>query len=155
MDLKEELRAEQVRHLNLSKFCLVPLGTSVQDTVALMRQKGVSVCLIADGEKLAGILTDRDVLRRVAPHPNVWQRPIQEVMTADPVTISPDMSAAEAVWLMDERHVRDLPAVDSSGRIAGNMTHQSVITFLAGRYPTEILNLPPEPGQFPDQVEGG
>jgi hypothetical protein len=56
---------------------------------------------------------------------------------------------------MDANHFRNLPAVDADGTIVGNMTHQSIINYLAARYPIEVLNQPPRPDQFPSKAEGG
>ena len=120
-----------------------------------MRGENVNVSLIMEHGTLVGILTDRDVLRRVAGQKEVWGQPINTIMTPNPITIDPTASAADALWLMDEKRIRNLPAVDGSGKVVGNMTHQAIINYLAARYPTEILNLPPDPDQIADQAEGG
>jgi CBS domain-containing protein len=155
MDLKEDLLTEQVSHLDLTGFCQAEIGFTIRTVVEKMRQENVNVCLVMDQGNLAGILTDRDVLRRVADHKDVWEKPVSSIMTANPITIDQAASAADALWLMDEKRIRNLPAVDGSGKVVGNMTHQAIINYLAARYPTEILNLPPNPNQFPEQVEGG
>lgn len=155
MDLKEDLRTEQVNHMDLTSFCFAESGSTIRQVVEDMRQKNVNVCLIVKEDDLVGILTDRDVLRHVPGHNEIWDKPINSIMTPDPITIDPTASAADALWLMDQNKIRNLPAVDSSGKVVGNMTHQAIINYLAGRYPTEIINLPPNPNQFPDQVEGG
>jgi len=155
MSLETELQTEQVSHLNLSGFCQVTSDTSVKEVLAQMRENGHDVCLIVDADKLLGIFTDRDVLRRVTAAPETWDEPVRAVMTPDPVTIRPESSAAEALWLMDNNHFRNLPVMDHDGKLVGNMTHHAIIEYLASRYPVEILNLPPRPGRFPRRVEGG
>jgi CBS domain-containing protein len=155
MDLKEDLRTEQVNHMDLSGFCFVESGSKIRQVVENMRQENVNVCLVVEQGALLGILTDRDELRKVSCKNEVWDKPINSIMTQNPITIDPSASAADALWLMDEKRIRNLPAVDESGKVVGNMTHQAIINYLAARYPTEILNLPPNPNQFPDQVEGG
>jgi CBS domain-containing protein len=155
VSLKEELKSEDVMYLDSQAFCLAPVGTLVSDVVAQMRAEQATVCLVNRGQELAGIFTVRDVLRRVAPDPESWDRPIETVMSPEPVTICPDASVAEALWLMDEKGIRDLPIVDAGGVISGNMTYSSFLEYLAARYPTEILNLPPRPDHFADQVDGG
>jgi CBS domain-containing protein len=155
MSLEEELQTERVSHLDLSGFCQVASGTSVRDTLAQMRQEGRNVCLVTEEEELIGVFTDRDVLRKVAVASETWDRPIDEVMTRDPVAVKPDSSAAEALWLMDDESFRNLPVVSEDGTISGNMTHRAVIQYLAARYPVEVLNRPPQPDRFPRQAEGG
>jgi CBS domain-containing protein len=155
MNLKEDLRTEQVTHLDLTGFCQVETGFTVRAVVEKMRQENVNVCLVMDQGNLVGILTDRDVLRRVADRREVWEKPVSSVMTPNPITIDQSASAADALWLMDEKRIRNLPAVDRTGKVVGNMTHQAIINYLAARYPIEILNLPPDPDQIPEQVDGG
>lgn len=155
MSLKQELMNERVAHLDLSKFCQVPSGTAVRAALAEMQQSKTNVCLVTNNNNLIGILTERDVLTKVATTPENLNIAIDEIMTADPITVTPDIAAAEALWLMDEKMFRNLPVVDESGKIIGSMTHQAVISFLAARYPIEVINRPPRPDQFPRKQEGG
>lgn len=155
MSLKEELISERVSHLDLSKFCQIASGTAVRATLAHMRQKQTNVCLITSDGHLTGILTERDVLTKVAATPENLDVSVDDIMTPHPITVTPDTSAADALWLMDDKKFRNLPVVDANGQIVGNMTHQAVISFLAARYPVEVLNRPPRPDQFPRKQEGG
>ena len=169
MDLQTDLKTEHVSHLVVSSFSQVPVGTSIRDTLAQMRADRQVVCLVIDdgaaaaGEKsddgsqtqLVGIFTERDVMRKVIDAPGMLDRPVDEVMTPNPITIGPDASAADALRLMDENHFRNLPIVDKDGRLLGNMTHQAIIQYLADRYPVEVLNRPIDPELFPRRAEGG
>jgi len=155
MTLKEELNSEQVIHLDLSGFCEVDSGTSISETLAEFRRQGHNVCLVKKEGKLVGIVTDRDVSRRIVGGQLPLNSPVDEVMTPDPITIPPQMSAADAIWLMDRKMVRNLPVVRETGEIAGTMTYQAIIRYLANRYPTIVLNLPPRPGHYATKAEGG
>jgi CBS domain-containing protein len=155
MSLEQELKSEQVTHLDLSGFCLVAVGTAVQDALAQMRHQKVNVCMVTAADRLAGIFTDRDALSRVAPHAELLTQPIETVMTADPITVGPETSAAAALWLMDAKGIRNLPVVGEDGRILGAMTYQAVIKYLAARYPIDVQNRPSRPEQFPRRREGG
>lgn len=155
MSLKEELMNERVSHLDLSGFCQIASGTAVRDALTAMRQNKTNVCLVTRDGSLTGIFTERDVLTKVATTPEKLDVPVDDIMTANPITVAPDSSAADALWLMDEKKFRNLPVVSQSGQILGNMTHQAVISYLAARYPVEVLNRPPRPDQFPQKQEGG
>ncbi len=155
MSLKEELESEQVRHLDLSRYCLVASGMTVRETLAQMRAEEGRTALITRDGTLVGIFTDRDVLRRVAMSPETLDGPVDAVMTAGPITVAPDTSAAAALWLMDDKHFRNLPVVDGQGHILGDMTYAAIIHYLAARYPIEVQNLPPRPQQYPSKPEGG
>lgn len=155
MSLENELRSERVSHLRLSGFAAVPTGTNVRDALAQMRAERKTVCLITRDGNLAGIFTERDVLRKVVDKPGALDGPIDGVMTPDPISVGPDTSAAVALGLMDKHGIRNLPVLDASGQIVGSMTHMAVIDWLAGRYPVEVLNRPPDPERFPRKAEGG
>lgn len=155
MSLEQELQSEQVAHLDLSGFCRMAAGTKVRDVLAQMRQEGHNVCLVTSSDKLVGILTDRDILRKVVADPETLEAAVDDVMTSDPVTIEPQTTAIEALTLMDEHRFRNLPVISEKGEIVGDMTHQAFIHFLAARYPVEVLNRPPRADQFPRKQEGG
>ena len=171
MNLQTDLKSEHISHLVVSGFAQVPLGTSVRDTLATMRADRRVVCLVVeegaaagagDGQqedsrqaRLVGIFTERDVMRKVIDVPGMLEKPVDEVMTTDPITIGPDASAADALRLMEKNHFRNLPIVDGDGRLLGIMTHQAIINYLADRYPVEVLNRPIDPERFPRRAEGG
>ena len=171
MNLQTDLKSEHISHLVVSGFAQVPLGTSVRDTLARMRADGRVVCLVVEegaatgagsGQeedsqqvRLVGIFTERDVMRKVIDVPGMLERPVDEVMSTDPITIGPDASAADGLRLMEKNQFRNLPIVDGSGRLLGIMTHQAIIDYLADRYPVEVLNRPSEPERFPRKAEGG
>jgi signal-transduction protein with cAMP-binding, CBS, and nucleotidyltransferase domain len=155
MSLKEELQSEQVGHLDLSKFTWVECSTTTRAVLDKMRQEKSRVCLVTRNGRLAGIFTERDVMRKVVPSPETLDGPIDDVMTHEPITVSPETPAAEALWLMDEHHFRNLPVVAHDGALIGNMTYATIINYLGARYPVEVLNRPPDPDQFPRKPEGG
>lgn len=155
MSLESELRSERVSHMRLSGFTAVPAGTSVRDVLGRMRSEHNTVCLITAERSLAGIFTERDVLRKVVDVAGVLDGPIDAVMTAEPISVGPETSAASALQLMEQHGIRNLPVLDAGGQIVGSMTHMAVIEWLAGRYPVEVLNRPPEPERFPRKAEGG
>ena len=82
----------------------------------------MSSLLVMDGERLAGIVTDRDLRTRVLAagvDPGVA---VTEVMTADPVTGAVDALAFEVLLEMVGRHIHHLPIVDAAGRPVGIVT---------------------------------
>jgi predicted transcriptional regulator len=153
--LKEELETEQVGHLDLNSYCLVESGATVREALGRMRDAGGRSALIIRDDRLIGIFTERDVMSRVLGVPARLDGPVDDVMTTTLVTVLPDTSAADALWLMDDHHFRNLPVVDRQGRILGDMTYAAIIQYLAARYPVEIQNRSPRPEQYPSKPEGG
>jgi CBS domain-containing protein len=86
---------------------------SVQHAAELMAKYNIGAVLVYDGQQLAGIVTDRDlVLRSTANGAVPENEPVLAVMTADPVTISATASAEEALKLMVERGIGRLCVTD-------------------------------------------
>ena len=155
MSIEHELQAEKVTTLDLSEYIVVLSSTSVRETVAKMEESGHNCAFVTRDGTLIGIFTDRDVLRRIVDRPDLWDHPIEEVMTHHPHTVNASQTAGDALDLMEKLHFRNTPVVNDSGEIVGNLTHFALIRFLAERFPEEVLNLPPEPGQFGEDRYGG
>jgi CBS domain-containing protein len=155
MSIEQDLQAEKVTALDLSEFVTVESGTSIRGTVARMRARGCNCAFITRDGRLAGIFTDRDLLRSVVDRPEIWDHGIDEVMTHDPQTIHADQTAGDALKLMEAHHFRNTPVIDDRGAIVGNLTHFAVIRYLAESFPQEVLNLPPEPDVFGEERFGG
>ncbi|MGH2379357.1 MAG: CBS domain-containing protein [Candidatus Limnocylindria bacterium] len=103
------------------------------EAATLMRQEDCGSIPIVEGTRLVGIVTDRDiVIRAVAAGKDPRTTSVSEVMSADPVVISPDTDVDEAAAVMAERQVRRLPVVED-GKLAGIL----VIGQIARREPDE------------------
>ncbi len=95
---------------------------SVRDAAGVMAREGVSSLLVMDGDRLAGILTDRDLRTRVVAAGVDPAGPVSAVMTPDPVTASVEALAFEVLLEMTSRRIHHLPLLDASGRPAGIVT---------------------------------
>ena len=155
MSIGHDMQTEKVDYLDLSEYCLVQSGTTIRETVATMRAQETNCAFIIRDDALVGIFTDRDVMRRVVDRPDIWDHPIDEVMTHDPRAAESGESVGEAVAMMDALHFRNVPIRNADGMITGNLTHFSLIRYLADNFQNEILNLPPTPDQFGKQRDGG
>jgi arabinose-5-phosphate isomerase len=98
------------------------LGATAREALVaaggLGRRPGALPVVDGDGT-LRGLLTDGDVRRQVLKDPGVMDRPLEEVMTKDPLAIRADQLAAEAWRAMNERKFNQLPVVDGAGRYLG------------------------------------
>jgi len=155
MSVEHDLHTEQVAHLDLSEYTQIESGTTVHDTVAKMRAERHNCAFITQNGKLTGLFTDRDVLRRVVDRPDLWSHPIEEVMTHHPKTIRADQPTGDALQIMNDLHFRNTPVLEEDGTIAGNLTHFSIIRYLADHFPENVYNLPPQPDHFGEEREGG
>ena len=149
-----ELRTEKARVLARPDPATATPQTALRDALAQMREHGGDALLIKDHGRVAGILTERDVLTRVFGGPVDESRPVSDFMTADPHTLSADASLLEAMQAMESGHYRNVPLVEQDGTVVGLLRQQDLIEFMAEAFPQEILNLPPRPHQLMDQPEG-
>ncbi len=80
---------------------------------------------------------------------------IDEIMTTELATLAPGDSLAAAARLMHEGGFRHLPVVNPGGAPVGTISVKRAVHFLAQHAPEAVLNLPPEPGGYPETQEGG
>lgn len=86
---------------------------------AMMRDGDMGSVPIVDGEKLIGIITDRDIVVRAVADGKTPDTPVSEVMTTEIFSVRPDAFVFEAIRLMGDRQIRRVPVVDEHGRLAG------------------------------------
>src|SRR5271165_3385684 len=101
-----------LRDLMSTKVVSISPGNSVAHAAASMVAAGVGSAVIMQGRFLAGILTERDVLRAAASGEDLGGSAVSEWMTPDPQSASPDASAEEAAQIMLLNGFRHLPVVD-------------------------------------------
>jgi len=99
-------------HMSRDLLAVAP-GDSLRDVVSRMAERNVGAVLVLDGERLAGILTERDVLRAVAGGLDLTG-PVSSRMTHNPDTIESSDSVEHAAVLMIHGGFRHLPVVDGS-----------------------------------------
>lgn len=107
------------------------LTASESDTVAyvarMMRDHGIGSVVIIEFGKIIGIITERDLVRRVlASNLDPEKIKVSEIMSKPVHTVSSDMEVSEAAQQMSERNVRRLPVVDS-GKLAGIITERDLL----------------------------
>ena len=99
---------------------ILPHTTPVQEACRHMANRRVGSALVTgEGGALIGIFTGRDAVGRVLAHGHDPKRlTLAEVMTTDPVTMTPDKTAIDALRLMWDGGFRHVPLLDG-GRIVG------------------------------------
>ncbi len=94
------------------KLEVVSPSTTVMDAVERMNLRQIGSVLVMEGDRLAGIFTERDVLTRVLPAKlDPARTPVAEVMTRKPVVIGPSTTVQEAMMVVTDTRKRHLPVV--------------------------------------------
>jgi len=104
--------------------------TSVQDAAKLMREKHISSLAVCSNGTLVGILTTRDLTARVLAEGLPDSTPVGDVMTSDPLTLTPDSLGSDILHTMLERRIGHLPVVEN-GKIKGVITQTDLTRFQA------------------------
>jgi CBS domain-containing protein len=138
--------AEQIRDVMTEDLVTLPADASVVDASREMQQRDIGDVLVVDGDRLIGMLTDRDiVLRAIAEGYDPNDTPIGDVATMDIATLSPDADLGEAVAIMREAAVRRVPVVDgerpvgivSIGDLAIEQDEGSALAEISAAEPTD------------------
>jgi CBS domain-containing protein len=91
----------------------LPADATVRAASRLMAEQGIGAVLVMEGERVRGIFSERDALRRVlAEDLDPDTTTLSDVMTRDLVTLDPDAWAVDALRLMSQVGIRHLPIVD-------------------------------------------
>jgi CBS domain-containing protein len=94
-------------------------GTSVAEILGLMADLNIGALPVAEGDRLVGIVSERDVVRHLhSQGPHVLDGPVRDIMTTELVTCAPDDAAASLARVMTDRRIRHIP-VCRDGALCG------------------------------------
>jgi CBS domain-containing protein len=119
----------RVRDVASSAVVVVGPEHTVRDAARMMAQHHVGSAVVTDAEQLAGILTERDVLKQVARGSDVDNTTVADMMTRDVVTVGPDWDLIEAAEEMARRRIRHL-VVFEGGQLLGVLSVRDVLPHL-------------------------
>ena len=142
----EALVRAHIDDLALRPHASVGIDAAMWKVVEQMKAKDRGAVVVEDGGALVGIFTERDLLNRVDHSDPLWSHLlVRDVMTPHPMVIHGDDSLSEALRKMIQGHRRHLPVVDERARVLGMLSIRDVLTFVAERFPEDLVNLPPHP----------
>jgi arabinose-5-phosphate isomerase len=113
------MRVEQLMNAG-EALPVVQLHTSMRDVIYEMSRKklGMTTVLEKDG-RLAGIITDGDLRRKMSTTPNILELTARDLMTIDPVAIPHSTMAVEALAMMEQRKITSIVVIDPDRRVEG------------------------------------
>lgn len=125
-------------------------GVTVYDALALMAEKSVGALLVIEDGALVGIVSERDYARKIVLHGRSSKDTlVEEVMTRDPITVTPGHTVDECMRIITHNRIRHLPVVDrhqvvgviSIGDLVNAIiseqahTIDQLHTYIGGKYP--------------------
>jgi len=108
----------------------VPPDMAVADAVQIMREVNIGAILVVAGDRLLGIFTERDLLRRVVgERRDPGTTAIERVMTADPLCVDDTITVGDALRMVSDQRIRHLP-VNREGRLAGIVSSRDLMDWI-------------------------
>jgi len=115
--------------------------TTVYAAIEQMCQKNIGGVLIVENDMLAGIFTERDYARKlILKGKSSKETPIRDLMTANPIAVSPQTSIEECMQIMSDKHIRHLPVIDGA-KILGMISIGDVVTHVIQEQKSIIAHL--------------
>jgi CBS domain-containing protein len=135
-----------VKDIMTKNVISIGVNNSVFEAAKLMSSNRVGCLIIMDGEVPIGIVTERDIVRRVVAKKMPLDTKVSEIMSKSLITVDPDASLKEAARLMSSNKIRRLPVLKQNRLVGivvatdfvrnlGKKTASEEILEAMGRYP--------------------
>jgi CBS domain-containing protein len=132
--------AKTVEQVMTSKVCSIDSNKPVAYAAKMMRDEDVGLAPIVEGDKLVGVLTDRDIaIKVVAEGKDPQSIPVREVASTGVVTVEPSQDLDEALRLMAQHQVRRLPVVEDGQKLVGVLAQADVALETDARRTGEVV----------------
>ena len=137
-------RQELIKDWMTKDVVVVSPDTTVPEAHRIMTEKSIRRLPVVDGKKLVGIVTRGDV-RGAEPSDattlSIWELnyllaklKLSEIMTRNPLTITPDATVMEAAQLMLDNKISGLPVLDAEGIVVGIVTESDIFRMVASAW---------------------
>jgi CBS domain-containing protein len=145
---KERRPIMDLRDIMTRNVEVVSAGASLKNAAKKMKDLDVGLIPVCDGDRLKGVLTDRDItIRATADGPSKTK--VSEVMSTDLAYCLEDQEVEEAVSVMEARQIRRLPIVNQDKRLIGIISLADIAVHVGDRdlsgETLEEISAPAEP----------
>ena len=94
------------------------LSDSIRDAAVIMRDEDTGAVPVVEDGRVVGMITDRDIVIRAIADGD-YDATIDDIVTDDVITTTPEMATSDAAALMSEHQIRRLPVCDKDGNLVG------------------------------------
>jgi len=118
----------------------IDVNDTMQDAMKLLKEHGIRMLPVMKKNRLVGIVTDRDLKQASASDATTLEVHellylltkinVKDIMTKDPITVSPDYTVEETAKVLLESKISGAPVVDDSGQIVGTITQADLFRVL-------------------------
>jgi CBS domain-containing protein len=115
--------------------------TVVRDAIAKMAEKSAGTALVMDGNKLVGIFSERDFIRKIYLKDQCGKGiKVREIMSTKLTTVKADTTLERCMEMMTEQRIRHLPVLDGD-RVVGVVSIGDIVKYMVNEKEFEIKNL--------------
>jgi CBS domain-containing protein len=116
-------------------------NTGVRDAIAKMAEKSAGTALVMDGNKLVGIFSERDFIRKIYLQDKCGKSTkVSEIMSTSLTTVTADTALESCMEIMTEKRIRHLPVLDGD-RVVGIVSIGDIVKHMVNEKDFEIKNL--------------
>ena len=116
-----------VHHKSSQDVVTISPDATVRDLIALLAEHNVGALVVSDdGERVTGIVSERDVVRQLHSDADVLERPVSQIMTTDVRTCSGSDAVTDLMQTMTEHRIRHVPVV-ADGKLTGIISIGDVV----------------------------
>lgn len=130
--------------LNLKGWSVISLapGSKVSDAAALLAKENIGIAVVKESDgALKGVISERDIIRGISLHGvDLLNMPIDELMSTEVLTVSPDISVRDVLQIMAANEFRHLPITEDD-EVVGVISMRDVVDTRLGELETENENL--------------
>jgi CBS domain-containing protein len=115
-----------IREAMTSNPTTIEPGTTAQEAARTMKSEDVGSLPIVEGDRLVGVVTDRDLAIRILAEGKGGDTTVGDIASKDVVTVDPEQSLEEAARLMADHQVRRLPVTEEDGKLVGILAQADI-----------------------------
>jgi CBS domain-containing protein len=134
-------------------WSVLPTAT-VFEAIQLMAEKNVGALLVTEGDRLVGIVSERDYTRKVALKGKSSKgTAVREILSGHVIHVTPEHTVEACMRLMTDHRVRHLPVLSEAGRILGVVSIGDLVNWIISCQTTTIEQLQTYIAGYPAHVE--
>jgi CBS domain-containing protein len=142
--LRGTILHEPLSALDLRKPICVSPETRTLEAIRIMNEQRIGAVLVTtSADRVVGIFTERDVLKKLVGTGVSLERPVREMMTPEPCCLHRHDAIVFALKLMHEGGFRHVPIVDDEGHPFAVVSVKDVVEFVVELFARELMTAPP------------
>ncbi len=120
----------KVQDIMKKKVFSLDINTPIYEVAKLMKEKDIGSVIIIDGNEAKGIITERDLVRKIVAYKVSFSTPAKDIMSSPLIVIHPDIDLIGAVKIMNKNNIRRLVVINDEEELVGIITENDVLGLL-------------------------